>query len=141
MEHKTPHVLKTPLGTQPLVSRMKTFDALSQPFRYELELVTKEEDIDRGALLGETVTLSLRRDDHTRHFHGYVVEFSKRYYDLAVVQDRPVYTIVLRPWLWLLSLRKRCHIFHESTDLFIVKEIITIHGGSISRIFWIVLKK
>jgi type VI secretion system secreted protein VgrG len=122
------HVLKTPLSTQPLVSRMKTFDALSQPFRYELEVVTKDTDIDRASLLGETVTLTLERDDHTRHFHGYVVEFSKRQYHLGTAQDRPVYTLVLRPWLWLLSLRKRCRIFHKSTAVDIVKEVFKDHG-------------
>src|SRR5688572_32975009 len=109
-------VLTTPLGKQPLVCRMKTFDALSQPFRYELELVSPGQVPERGTLpeigpgdlLGKTITVHLKGRDTAktvRHFHGYVVEFQIEDLHPTEVRKRLVYRVVLRPWLWLLGLR------------------------------------
>jgi type VI secretion system secreted protein VgrG len=122
-------VLTTPLGTQPLVCRMKTFDALSQPFRYELDVVTAERKIDPGALLGKTITLSLRGEaGSVRHFHGHVVEVSERNNQREVGTSRPVYRWVLRPWLSLLGLRTSCRVFRDMSVVDIVKAVCAEHG-------------
>jgi type VI secretion system secreted protein VgrG len=122
-------VLTTPLAPQPLVCRMKTFDALSEPFHYELEVVTQAASIDPGKLLGKTITLSLKGEGgRIRHFHGHVVEFSKRTNHRTESTRRPVYRCVLRPWLWLLSLRTNCRIFHDSSVVDIIKALCAEHG-------------
>lgn len=122
-------VLTTPLGKQPLVCRMKTFDALSQPFRFELDVVTHDGAIDPGALLGKTVALSLAGESGSvRHYHGYVVEHSEQNNHREKSTSRPVYRWVLRPWLWLLSLRTSCRVFHHTSVVDIVKAICAEHG-------------
>lgn len=133
------NVLTTPLGKQPLVCRMKTFDALSQPFRYELELVSpgatpdpgSEPEIKPGDLLGKTITVSLTGKDvgkTVRHFHGYVAEFRKENLHPDEPRRRVLYRVVLRPWLWLLGLRTNCRVFHDSSAVDIVKKICAEHG-------------
>ena len=39
-----------------------------------------------------------------------------------------VYRFVLKPWLWLLSQRSDCKIFHNKTALDIIKEIFDREG-------------
>lgn len=122
-------VLTTGLGTEPFVCRMKTFDALSQPFRYDLDVVTAGPAIDPGKLLGKTIALHLKGEaDSVRHFHGHVVEFTKLFNHPTQVSRRPVYRCVLRPWLWLLSLRTNCRVFHDTSAVDIVKTICAEHG-------------
>jgi type VI secretion system secreted protein VgrG len=128
-EPSSKSVLTSPLGKQPLLCRMQTFDALSQPFRYELELVSDESTLEPGKLLGNTLTVSLTgAADSVRHFHGYVVEFDKQLSHQATNTRRPLYRCVLRPWLWLLGLRTNCRVFHDTSVVDIVKAICAEHG-------------
>jgi type VI secretion system secreted protein VgrG len=132
-------VLTTPLGKQPLVCRMKTFDALSQPFRYELELVSPGSAPERGTppeirpgdLLGKAIAVHLRGRDAAktvRHFHGYVVEFQIEDLHPTELRERLLYRVVLRPWLWLLGLRTNCRVFKDLSVVDIAKKICKEHG-------------
>ena len=42
--------------------------------------------------------------------------------------EEHAYSLVLRPWLWLLSFRRNCLIFHEKTAPKIIEEIFGKHG-------------
>jgi type VI secretion system secreted protein VgrG len=123
-------VLRTPLGSQPILTRLQTVEALSEPFRFELTLVSKaQRPIDRAALLGVSITASVRsavEEVGLRHFTGHVVEFTSCLGERA--RSAASYKVVLRPWFWLLSLRKRCRIFQQRTTLEIMKTVCDEHG-------------
>src|SRR5688500_10511672 len=102
-------VVKSPLGEGALLLRsMAGVEELGRPFRYVLELLTTDGDLDFGAVLGQTMTVELELGDGTtREFTGHVTEFS-----LAGGAGRNVlYRAQVGPWLDLLSYRKNCRIF------------------------------
>ncbi len=78
------HTITCPLppdanGECPLrFRRMQADEQLSQPFVYEVELLSELDDIDPNKLLGELMTVSVRMPDEkeTRHFNGCVTQFS-----------------------------------------------------------------
>src|SRR5690606_14621166 len=87
--------------------------------------------IKPGDLLGKTITVSLAGKDvgkTVRHFHGYVVEFTKENLHPDEPRRRVLYRVVLRPWIWLLGLRTNCRVFHDSSAVDIVKKICAEHG-------------
>jgi len=121
-------VVKSPLGEGALLLRsMRGVEALGQPFRYQLELLTSDPNIDFGSVLGQTMTVELElADGKTREFTGHVTEFS-----LAGGAGRHVlYRAELRPWLELLSYRTNCRIFQGQTVPDVVKQIFRDHGFS-----------
>jgi type VI secretion system secreted protein VgrG len=119
-------IVKSPLREGALLLRsMRGTEALGQPFRYELELVTDDPDIDFGSVLGQTMTVELElAEGDTRQFTGHVTEFS-----LAGGDGRSVlYRAELRPWVELLSYRTNCRIFQQQTVPDVVKQLFRDHG-------------
>jgi type VI secretion system secreted protein VgrG len=129
---KRESVLDTPLDQQPLLARMHAIEAFNQPFRFELTILSHRRTIEPAALLGKVVAASIRseavEDGPLRHFHGHVVSFERKMNDRFVANDMYTYELVLRPWLWLLTMRKKCRIFQKRTSLEIVKQICDEHG-------------
>ncbi len=93
--------LKTPLGKDVLLLRKMTgSDAMSQPFEWDLDLLSTKGDIDGDTLLGKQVSLGLTLPNgKQRFFHGYVSEFSQG----GWLQNYFQYRAIERPWYWLLS--------------------------------------
>jgi type VI secretion system secreted protein VgrG len=94
-------------------------EQLSQPFRYDVEFIHDEPTLVSKQFLGEplTVTLDVRKQGK-RHFNGVVTDFSL----LGSVGEKTLYTVTLRPWLWLLTQRINSKI-HSGTVAQIVKAI------------------
>jgi type VI secretion system secreted protein VgrG len=121
-------VVQSPLAEGALLLRsMRCSEALGRPFRYDLELLTADANLDLGALLGQTMTVALElQGGETREFTGHVTEFS-----LAGGAGRHVlYRAQLRPWLELLSYQTNCRIFQQQTVPDVVKQIFREHGFS-----------
>lgn len=94
-------------------------EELGQPFRYEVEVLSKSATLSADAMLGSMMTIKLmRRDDSPRYFNGYVTDFSLS----GIAGELVVYSVTLRPWLLLLSHRTRCAIY-KGTAIDIVKQI------------------
>jgi type VI secretion system secreted protein VgrG len=117
-----------------VLCRLTTVEALSQPFVFELSVLSLLPEVDRSALLGTTMAVSLAAPAETpgvRHFHGYVAGFTSEFHghieDSTDLQQRS-YQITLRPWLWLLTLSSSCRIFQNKTVPEIVKEVCAAHG-------------
>ncbi|GGC13092.1 type VI secretion system Vgr family protein [Pseudoduganella buxea] len=93
-----------------LASRMEAKEALSRDFRFVVEVLSNEENIELKDVLGKMVTVELVREDGSlRYFNGYVFEFRRDYTDGAFVY----YTMVLGPWLAYLKLRRDNYLFHN----------------------------
>ena len=118
--------LKTPLGKDVLLVRqMSGTEAMSEPFQWDLDLLSEKGDINADDLLGQKVSLSFTMaNGQKRYFHGYVTEFSQggwlqRYYR---------YHATVRPWYWLLTRTADCRIFQEMTVPQIFEKVVQQYG-------------
>jgi type VI secretion system secreted protein VgrG len=119
--------LNTPAGKDEFVLvSFECAEGLSQLFEYRLDVLTKNSTYNFDDLIGCNCTVTY----HT--FGG-----DKRYFDGILTEtqwlgketgENHACRFVLRPWLWLLSLRKNCLIFHEKTAPKIISEIFSKHG-------------
>lgn len=114
----------TALGDTLLFSRMDGFDEISQCFRYELGLVSKDINVKAEDLLGTPVTITVRMEGSKRHFHGIVDEFAFQEYR----EDYAHYRAVLRPWLWFLTYRSDNRVFQNKSVVEIVEEVFKPHA-------------
>ncbi len=118
--------LKTPLGKDVLLVRqMSGTEALSEPYQWDLDLLSEKGDINAEDLLGQKVSLGFTMaNGKKRYFHGYVTEFSQggwlqRYYR---------YHATVRPWYWLLTRTADCRIFQEMTVPQIFEKVVQQYG-------------
>ena len=120
--------LTTPLGGDKLaLSRFDGGESLSELFEFRIEAIATEANIDFNAALGKSVTVRLKTaDGQDRFFNGLLAEArwsGKR-------EDLYAYQLVIRPWLWLLSLTSDCRIFSQKSPRDIVKQVFTDRGFS-----------
>lgn len=109
-----------------LFHRMSAREALSEPFEFDLQLLSLSEKIDFEKLLGKAMTVKLKLvAGGERHFNGRVARFERlgshpgtRYY---------AYRVVLRPWLWFMTLAQDNRIFQQKSVLDIVKQVCEAH--------------
>ena len=96
-------------ATTLLANRLDAVEGLSCDFEYTVEVLADDASIPLKDVQGKVVTVSLVRGDGSlRHFNGYVFEFRLAKTDGGVA----FYTMVLRPWLAYLKLRKDNYLFH-----------------------------
>jgi type VI secretion system secreted protein VgrG len=130
---RLPMRIDSALGADALLLESFTgVEAISRPFRYRLELLAEDRDIDPESMLRKPVTLSIGlADKEERSLHGLVSRFSNA--GRATGGDGEYlngYTAEVVPWLWFLSLSTDCRIFQEKTVLEIVEEVFTGLGWS-----------
>jgi type VI secretion system secreted protein VgrG len=118
--------LKTPLGKDVLLLwRMSGTEELSQPFQWDLDLLSETGEINASDILGQKVSISVTLPaGGKRFFHGFVSEFSQggwlqRYYR---------YRAVVRPWYWLLTRTADCRIYQQSTVAQIFEAVVKQYG-------------
>lgn len=122
----TPLVLSTPLGDGALLlTRLVAEEALSAPFRLELETTAADASVDFRKIVGKPITASIRlADDKQRYFHGVVVRFVQA----AREDKRTVYRAEVRPTFWLLKKTRDSKVFQEKSVPDIVKEVLSDGG-------------
>jgi type VI secretion system VgrG family protein len=103
------------------VLRFSGEEAISQLYRFEIDLVSEEPDIDQDAVLGQPATLTIQRgDDGTpRKVHGILAEFEQGQEGRF---GHYRYRAVLVPRLWLLSLSRQNQIYQNKSVVDIVEE-------------------
>jgi len=118
--------LKTPLGKDVLLLKsMRGVEAMSQPFQWDLDLLSEKNDVDPDALLGQKVSVGLTLPNgKKRFFHGFVSEFSLG----GWVQNYSEYRAVVRPWYWLRCRTADCKIFQEMTVPQIFEDVVKQYG-------------
>lgn len=100
-------------------------EEVSQPFHYELEVLSPSAKHGPDKMLGSSFTVHLtRRDNVIRHFHGYVTAFALR----GNIGAMALYSVTVRPWLALLGHRTNCRIF-KGTAIDIAKEVFADYEG------------
>lgn len=110
--------VSTPLGRGVLLLRgFHGEEVLSGLFHFDLELVSKDENLDINKIIGQHITVTLTlADGSPRYLDGIVT----RFYQGATEGSLTNYYAELRPWLWLLTLTTDSRIFQGQS----VPEII-----------------
>ncbi len=115
--------LDSPLGQDLTFRSMGGFEALSQPFIYEVDVLSARSNIKAVELLDQPVTVHLDLsgdDDQLRHWNARVVRFQY----LSTDDDgMSRYRLTLRPWLWQLTLSTDCRVFQNMTIPDIVAKV------------------
>ncbi|HJV25911.1 MAG TPA: type VI secretion system Vgr family protein [Aromatoleum sp.] len=103
--------LTTPLpDTALVVERFGGREALSEPFRFEVDCVSTNAHLALNPLLGEEVSLRLLLADGSgRRWHGYVTEAMQLGADGGLAR----YRLVIEPWLAFLRQRRDCRLYQD----------------------------
>ncbi|KPJ94738.1 MAG: type VI secretion protein ImpA, partial [Gammaproteobacteria bacterium SG8_11] len=121
-------IVTTPLEKDVLLFyNMHGSEELGRLFKYELDLLSTDANINLDDVLGEQLTVELMlANDKKRHFNGYVSSF--RY--MGMQDDYHLYKATLRPWLWFLTRSADCRIFQNKKVPDIIKEVFRDFGYS-----------
>jgi type VI secretion system secreted protein VgrG len=111
--------VSTALGDTLLFAEMQGYDEISQCFRYETGLVSKDINLKAEDILGTPATISVRTVGGKRFIHGIVAEFA--FHEFR--EDYAHYRAVLRPWLWFLTNRTDNRIFQKKSVVDIIEEV------------------
>jgi type VI secretion system secreted protein VgrG len=122
-----PFRIKTTLGDDALLLNSFTGEErVSAPFRFVVELLTEDPNIDMKGLLRKPAVLSIKLDDDTeRHIHGL---FNRIALTEFGADGMAVYRAELVPWLWFLTMYSNCRIFQNKSVPDIVEQIFKDRG-------------
>lgn len=117
--------ISTPLAKDELLlSSFEGIEAISGLFEFQVEVLSRSDNIDPHDLIGKTVTIQVN-NDVKRVFHGYVSQF-------VFGETRPkglrAYHLTVVPWLWFLSKTHSNRIFQEKTTREIVSTVFNDLG-------------
>ena len=115
-------LVDTPLGRDAFtLVEFSGHEALSQLFRYQLELVGPNEPVPFEQIVGRPVTVTLQLPSGTgRHFHGIVSRFSEGRRDATTTH----YHAEVVPSLWLLTRNTDSRTFQHISVPDIVREVL-----------------
>ena len=112
------------------VLRFEGREALSQPFRFDVDLVGEsEEPVDIRAVLDGDVVLTMRSPGGERHVHGMV----SRAAALGMEGGRPHYRVRIVPKLWRLGLTQRSRHFQGKDATQIVQTVLDAGGVKVRK--------
>src|SRR5882672_9193890 len=132
-----PASLKTPLADNVLV--LKSFsgnETLGQPFEFQVEALSEEENIDFDKALGQACTIKLKTyGQKERFFCGILTEAQWVGTGIGGQQGYSHYRLVLRPWFSLLAHRANCRIFPKKKVTEIIEQVFKDAGFSSEKDF------
>lgn len=129
---KRPFHLTTPLAEDVLLlHRFKGDEALSQPFKFRLSMLSEDDAVDPAALVGKRITLHANDGDEDadgKCWSGIVSSFGRTGSQWCAgagdLQELTSYEAVLVPWFWQLKLVEDCRIFQNQSIPDIVDTIL-----------------
>jgi len=121
-----PVQITTPMGPNVLLVRNYSGEeAISELFRYDLELYSQNSSLDATQIVGKAVTLEIPLSNGSwQYVNGIVGRFTQAGMDNRFV----TYLAELHPWPWLLTMSADCRIFQNMSTLDIVKKIFSDLG-------------
>ena len=120
--------ITTPFGANKLLVRsFRGEEAISELFRYDLELYSEDASLDFTQIVGKAVTLQIQLSDGSfQYVNGIVGRFTQAGRD----ERFTTYLAELRPSLWMLTMSTDCRIFQNKNSLDIVKQVFSGLGFS-----------
>ena len=118
--------LKTALpDTVLMVERFSGHEAVSEPYRFEIDCVSTNAHIDLRLLLGEEITLRLLlANGNKRSWHGFVTQAMQLGADGGLAR----YRLIMEPFLAFLAQRRDCYLFQDKTVIDIIGQILDTWG-------------
>ncbi|MDO5668370.1 MAG: type VI secretion system tip protein TssI/VgrG [Alcaligenaceae bacterium] len=116
-------VVITAFGDALNLLTFKGRESLSELFSFELELVSKNANIDTRALLGTNLTVEQEAVGALRYFNGVVTRFNYAGRQQAT-SEYYLYKVTVRPSLWYLTQGQDYRIFQEQTVPDILKTVL-----------------
>lgn len=114
-------------GERIVFHRFDGNEGLSQLFEYRIEALSPEMDIDFNTLLGRNVCVSYTSyQQAVRYFNGVVTDAEW----IGAKEEKFIYRIILRPWLWLLGRRVNSRIYKNKNIPDIIKAVFDASGFS-----------
>lgn len=119
--------LSTILGKDVLnLLRFDGEEHLNGLFSYRVEALANTDDLDFNALISTHATVSLKSfDQPDTPFDGIIAEGEM----LGQGENGWRYAFTLKPWFWLLGLRRKQQIYHEKTVVQILDELFGPYSG------------
>lgn len=109
------------------VSRFAGREAVSEPFRFELDLVSSTTDVDFAAVVGAQATFTrLRATGEAEPVHGVVAAL----HQAGRTADHVRYRAVLVPRLWALGIGQQSRVFQDVSLEALVRAVLT--GGGLT---------
>jgi type VI secretion system secreted protein VgrG len=118
--------VSTPLGPNKLLLRsFRGEEQISGLFHFNLEMVSEDNAIDFQAIVGKSITVTLRLgNDVEHHLNGVVARFVQEETNLRLTR----YYADVHPWLWLLTKTSDCRIFQNKSTPEIIELIFNDLG-------------
>jgi len=115
--------ISTPLGKDKLLLKgFRGSEGISRLFRFELDLLSEDPDIQYTDIIGKEVTISLRQADGTPRFlSGIISRFGQGGTDDLFTS----YHAEMVPWLWFLTRTEDCRIFQNKSIPDIIKQVFS----------------
>jgi type VI secretion system secreted protein VgrG len=117
----------TPLGEDVLL--LESFqgrEEMSAPYEFELEMISEQDQVDAGAIIGRSVAFALHpKHGDARVFNGFVRRFAFAGFRQDGIRR---YRAVVVPWIWFLGKRSNHRIFQDKNVLDIVEQVFTDAG-------------
>lgn len=112
MDGERLHTITGALQADGVFRRLNGIERLGQPFLFDVEVLSRKEDISPYDVVGTKMSVSVKlKSGESRHFHGIVTAFL----NAGPLGGYQLYKIELRPWLWLLSHTLDCRIFQSKS--------------------------
>lgn len=119
----TPNLPEGTLEVADFVGR----EAISQPFRFELNLLSRDPSVPFSDLIDQPATLAMGHGEETTYVHGIVADFEQG----SPIGDFVRYRAVLVPRLWRLSLSFQSRVFQHLSVPEIVRKVL--EGAGLGR--------
>lgn len=125
-QHRLPLTVTSPFASGSLrVRAVHGREAVSEPFRYEVEMESDDGALDLAGAVGKELAVAVERTGAgPRWVHGVVTRFAQEPAPVRAAR----YRAELRPRLWLLTLRAGCRIFQGRTVPQILDELFAGHA-------------
>jgi len=117
--------ITTPAGKDLTLHGFRGEEGLSSLFRLELDLISKNKELDFKKMLGKSATLKIGlKDKSDRYLNGIITRFTQAETDGVYTH----YRAELRPWLSLLALTADNRIFQNKTTPEILEAVFSDLG-------------
>jgi type VI secretion system secreted protein VgrG len=132
-------VTSPPAAGALLFERVSCSERLSEPFRFDLTVLSERQDVSGDDVLGQPVTVSASLPAGVkRPLSGVVTRFVRTGEQVIGMTQSPRqhyrYQLRLQPWLWLLTRTADCRIFQNKSVSDIFEEVVKAHGFSDYRL-------
>lgn len=104
-----------------IVVAFEGVEALSTLSRFRLEIVSKGRALKPSEVLGQSLTVAIRYRGDVRKFSGIAIRFEVL---RSAYRGHHLHLVDLAPPAWLLTLNRRCRIFHDKTSHDIITTVL-----------------